>query len=201
MAGGLYNQGGGGGGGAPAAHAPTHENGGSDEVSVVGLSGLLADDQTPLSHALDGAKHTIAGKTDGQKLAATGAASFAFEDDIDQIQASFDGGGSAIVVGSQAVAIAEYACVVVGWTVLALGASGAIVIDVWKDTYANHPPTVADTIAGTEKPTIVATNAKGQDTTLTTWTTVISAGDIIVFNVDSCTSITKAYVSLKVRRT
>jgi len=35
--------------GAPEAHHTTHENGGGDEVSVEGLSGLLADDQ----HVLD----------------------------------------------------------------------------------------------------------------------------------------------------
>jgi len=35
----------------PADHASTHENGGGDEISVAGLSGLLADPQTPLSHA------------------------------------------------------------------------------------------------------------------------------------------------------
>lgn len=34
-----------------AAHHTTHENGGSDEISVAGLSGLLADGQTPLAHA------------------------------------------------------------------------------------------------------------------------------------------------------
>ena len=33
------------------AHASTHQNGGSDEISVAGLSGLLADGQTPLTHA------------------------------------------------------------------------------------------------------------------------------------------------------
>lgn len=33
------------------AHAATHENGGGDEISVLGLSGLLADGQTPLAHA------------------------------------------------------------------------------------------------------------------------------------------------------
>lgn len=33
------------------AHAFTHENGGSDEINVTGLSGLLADAQTPLAHA------------------------------------------------------------------------------------------------------------------------------------------------------
>ena len=32
-------------------HASTHQNGGTDEISVAGLSGLLADGQTPLTHA------------------------------------------------------------------------------------------------------------------------------------------------------
>jgi photosystem II stability/assembly factor-like uncharacterized protein len=32
-------------------HASTHEDGGADEISVAGLSGLLADGQTPLTHA------------------------------------------------------------------------------------------------------------------------------------------------------
>lgn len=34
----------------PAAHKTAHENGGGDEISVAGLSGLLADGQTPLGH-------------------------------------------------------------------------------------------------------------------------------------------------------
>jgi hypothetical protein len=34
----------------PLAHKASHENGGADEISVVGLSGLLADGQTPLAH-------------------------------------------------------------------------------------------------------------------------------------------------------
>ncbi len=37
---------------AAASHASSHQNGGGDEISVAGLSGLLADSQTPLSHAL-----------------------------------------------------------------------------------------------------------------------------------------------------
>lgn len=31
-------------------HHARHENGGADEISVAGLSGLLADAQTPLGH-------------------------------------------------------------------------------------------------------------------------------------------------------
>lgn len=37
----------------PIAHKTTHENGGADEISVAGLSGLLADDQNPTAHAAD----------------------------------------------------------------------------------------------------------------------------------------------------
>jgi len=36
--------------GAVSTHAASHENGGGDEISVLNLSGLLADAQTPLAH-------------------------------------------------------------------------------------------------------------------------------------------------------
>ncbi len=36
---------------APTAHAASHQNAGSDEISVAGLSGVLADPQTPAAHA------------------------------------------------------------------------------------------------------------------------------------------------------
>jgi len=47
----------------PTAHASTHENGGGDEISVAGLSGLLADAQNPTAHAAthsDGGSDEIA---------------------------------------------------------------------------------------------------------------------------------------------
>jgi len=44
-------------GGIPEHHL-THENAGSDEISVLGLSGLLADSQTPLAHKTS---HQLAG--------------------------------------------------------------------------------------------------------------------------------------------
>ena len=40
----------GGTGASIGAHATSHQNGGSDEINVTGLSGLLADGQTPLAH-------------------------------------------------------------------------------------------------------------------------------------------------------
>lgn len=50
----------------PLGHKVSHENGGSDEINVAGLSGLLADAQTPLSHA-----HVI-GDTTGLQTALDG---------------------------------------------------------------------------------------------------------------------------------
>lgn len=37
-------------GGTSGPHATTHQNNGTDEISVAGLSGLLADPQTPATH-------------------------------------------------------------------------------------------------------------------------------------------------------
>jgi hypothetical protein len=42
---------------APMAHHESHESLGSDEISVAGLSGELADDQPAKAHDLGGAKH------------------------------------------------------------------------------------------------------------------------------------------------
>jgi len=42
----------------PNSHASSHQNGGADEISVVGLSGLLADDQNPVDH---GSQHNPGG--------------------------------------------------------------------------------------------------------------------------------------------
>jgi len=78
--------------------------------------------------------------------------------------------------------------------------SGSIVVDIWKDTYANFPPTDADSITASAPPTISSAQ-KSQDSTLTGWTKSISSGDILAFNVDSCATITRVTISLKVEKT
>jgi hypothetical protein len=113
-----------------------------------------------------------------------------------------DGGGSAITTGQKGHLEIPFACTLTAWT-LAADVAGAIVIDVWKDTYANFPPTNNDAMPGGGKePTIAATNQKAQDTDISDWTTVaIAAGDILAFNVDSCTTITRVTLSLKATKT
>jgi len=122
--------------------------------------------------------------------------------EIASISFIIDGGGSAISTGLKGFLEIPFACTVLAWTVLA-DVAGAIVIDVWKDTYANFPPTNADAMPGAgHEPTIAATNQKGQDTDASDWATVaIAAGSVLGFNVDSCTTITKATLSLKVQKT
>lgn len=109
-----------------------------------------------------------------------------------------DGGGSAITTGIKGDITIPFGATITEWTLLA-DQSGSIVIDIWKDTYANYPPTIADTITASAKPTI-STATKGQSSTLTGWTTSITTGDTIRFNVDSVTSITRVTLSLKVTR-
>jgi hypothetical protein len=92
----------------------------------------------------------------------------------------------------------DFACTIKQVTMVA-DVSGSIVVDIWKDTYANFPPTDADSITASTPPTISSAQ-KSQDATLTGWTTAIAAGDILAFNVDSCTTIKRVTISLKVER-
>lgn len=105
---------------------------------------------------------------------------------------------SSTVAGDQGDLTIPFGCTITEWTMLA-DVSGSAVIDIWKDTYANYPPTVADTITGSAKPTISA-STKGQSSTLTGWTTTIAAGDTLRFNVDSASTLNRVTLSLKVRR-
>jgi hypothetical protein len=89
-------------------------------------------------------------------------------------------------------------CNITGWILIA-DQSGSIVIDVWADTYAHFPPTVADTIAGSEKPILSAIRIN-EDLSLGTWTTSLSAGDILFFYVDSCSTITSITLTILATR-
>lgn len=105
-----------------------------------------------------------------------------------------------IVAGVQRGSIRfPYAGTITKWSLLG-DVSGSIVLDIWKDTYANFPPTVADTITASAKPTI-SSDIKAESSTLTGWTTAVDAGDIFIINVDSCTSITRATLMLEITLT
>lgn len=76
---------------------------------------------------------------------------------------------------------------------------GNAVVDIWRDTYANHPPTNADSICAAAKPTLSGA-IKSEDTTLTGWTTAVGAGDILAVELESVATLTKLTLALAITR-
>ena len=56
-------------------------------------------------------------------------------------------------VGAEVLVRAPYGFTITGWTVLG-NATGSCSIDIEKDTYANYPPTGADSIVAAAPPTV-----------------------------------------------
>jgi hypothetical protein len=147
----------------------------------------------------DGDPQRVAVGTVGQRIGTDGTDP-SWSDVITDLVFIIDGGGSAISTGVKGDLSPNFSGVITAWRLLA-DQSGSIVIDVWKDTYANYPPTVADTIAGAEKPTL-STATKNEDTSLSSgsgW--AFTSGDTFRFNVDSATTVTRVSLILKTRRT
>lgn len=136
----------------------------------------------------------------GQVLTSNGSGSApSWQSNVVNLTYVIDNGDSVINTGIKGDLVVPFACTINSWTILA-DVSGSIVVDIWKDTYANYPPTVADTITGSAKPTVSATN-KNQSSTLTGWTTSITSSDILRFNVDSAATIKRITLVLSVTRT
>lgn len=114
------------------------------------------------------------------------------------IQFIINGGGSTITTGVKGYVQIPYDCTITANRLLA-DQTGSIVVDIWKDTYANYPPDNSDSITASAPPTI-SSAIKSQDATLTGWTTSISAGDILGYNVDSVTGIQFVTLMLDVTR-
>ncbi len=109
-----------------------------------------------------------------------------------------DGGGSVITAGIKGDIPVGFDCVITRAELLA-DQTGSIVIDIFKDNFASFPPTVGQSITASAKPTISSSD-KDEDTTLTGWTTTITKGDILRFNVDSVTTIQRVTVALTVNK-
>jgi len=138
--------------------------------------------------------------TAGQVLSSTGASAPLWTDLSAAIPFIVDGGGTPLLSGLQGYIQVPFACTISSASMLA-DQTGNIVMDIWKDTYANFPPTVADSICGPgSKPTITA-GIKYTDSDLTGWTRAIAAGDILAFNIDSASAITRVTITLNVTRT
>lgn len=78
-------------------------------------------------------------------------------------------------------------------TLLTAGGTGSCVVDIDKSTYAGFPTMTS--ICASAKPTI-SSGTKYEDATLTGWTTSVSAGDVLGFELESTSTFT--YISVQV---
>lgn len=85
--------------------------------------------------------------------------------------------------------------IIESWTLVA-DTPGNLVVDVQKTTYQNYPS--FSSISGTEKPNLLS-QSKNKDDGLSTWNTLLNAGDILRFEVESCDLIKQFMIAMKLK--
>lgn len=111
---------------------------------------------------------------------------------------TIDGAGSVISTGLKGYLKIPYNCTITSSEIVA-DQTGSIVIDIWRNTYANLP-TDANSITASATPTLSSAQ-KSQDLTLNGWQTSLTGGHYLAFNVDSATTVTQATLTLTTSRT
>ena len=105
-----------------------------------------------------------------------------------------DNGSQDITTGSKGQLNLDVTGRIESWMLVA-NTTGSIVIDIKKDTYTTYPDSFAS-IVGSEYPRL--SNAKkARDESLSTWSTQLTAGDILDFDVVSCSGVQKCSLFLR----
>lgn len=125
----------------------------------------------------------------------THAASSALHNASAAIIMVLDGGGAVIASGATCDILVPYTCRIVRSTILP-DASGSLSVNVWKDTYANFPPTAADNFGSL----VMTSNSKYQSTTDVS-SALLVTGDTIRLNASGAsTTLTRGTVIFEVRK-
>lgn len=108
----------------------------------------------------------------------------------------FDGSGGAITLtGTVQVTVSvPVAGTLTGYRITTRGGPGSCTIEVRKATYAGFPGSLADITGGAD--CVLSSAHASQDTTLSGWTTAISAGDVLEFTLVSASVIESATLLL-----
>ena len=118
---------------------------------------------------------------------------------LDQFNVTIDGQGGVITAGNKTTFTTNFSGTIIGWQILEISSTpliGSCVVDTWKDTYANYPPTSGDTIWSGIKPTLT-NQTKNQSAVLNI---PFSQGDIFTIYVDSATTVEKVNLCIKIQR-
>lgn len=103
------------------------------------------------------------------------------------VSAYFSTPGSALTSGQTVYVAASTSCTVQNWSILV--DTGTATVDVWKITSTTALPTITNTITASAIPAI-STGTFVSSTTLTGWTTLVTAGDVIGINLKTVASAT-----------
>lgn len=91
----------------------------------------------------------------------------------------FDGLGVALTAGKTVYTTISYACTISAWNMTV--DAGTATVDIWKVATGTAVPTVTNTIVASAAPA-VSTGTALHSTTLTGWTTSVTANDVIGLN-------------------
>lgn len=153
---------------------------GSGAVTFVSLS------DTPSSYSGEGSKSLRVN---------SGGSAVEFYSRTHNLVVVIGDGTNVINTGVKAYVPVDIVGTIVEWTLAALE-SGSVTIDVWNKAAAI--PTNSDSITGGNEPALSAAQY-GNETDVSGWSdTSIAEGDVLGFNVDSCSTITQVTLTIKV---
>lgn len=106
-----------------------------------------------------------------------------------------DSGTSPMTLGNKGTLTIDVTGEIQSWVLLA-DVSGVLRLNIKKCSYDTYPNFVS--ISGTEKPQL-NNQSKNRDEDLTSWTTILSAGDILQFEVENVIDIKKFMLAMKLK--
>jgi hypothetical protein len=169
-------------------------------TAVSNLTDAVNVKKEVLDDAVDDAEAAQAAAESAQSAAEAAAAFAQAAAPLASIGYVIDNAGEALITGRIGNGVrVPFSCTITSVTLLA-DVVGSVVIDIWKDSFANFPPTVEDSICAAAKPTLSSAQTLF-DETLTGWSKTIAAGDVLFFNVDSAATITNLTIILGVTKT
>jgi hypothetical protein len=167
----------------------------SQSISITSFSGLTIDNNLSVGGDLSVTKNTILSGLTASTIFATTYQNLPSSVNTKNFGIVIDGGGGVIQTGIKGELISPYNMTINSWTLLA-DITGSTVLDIWKTTYSNYPAVSGNTIiTGGTKPTLTS-QISNQSISLSGWNTTINQNDILVFEVDSASSVTRLTLTL-----
>ena len=116
---------------------------------------------------------------------------------LGQLGITIDGAGSYITSGEKQYLRVPYNCIITSAEIVA-NESGNITIDIYKGTFDNFP--TASSITGASQQPVLAGQRSSRNTSLNGWTTTLSAGEYLRFDVPATATVKKVTLTLSTRR-